>query len=319
MKTTKLLFKFLTIAVAVAVHQVQAQSILTSGLVAYYPFNGNANDVVGTNNGTLNGTDWDFGFDRFGQPSNALFLNTNSIPAWNLNGAYVAIPQVAALDFNSNFTVSVWVNLSANSATMPETVISDGQETNSFGLTIYVNDPNYGVDDILGFGWGVNSATFQLVPLRNAWWQITVVRSGNTASIFKNGSFLTNVVPPPTASDAAIWFGKYPNIGGNGSWYPLIGGLDDIRIYNVAFSSNEVQQLYQYESTPQVGIVQAVTPTFSNLYIGTNYQLQISSNLNGTFTNFGSSFTATNSVMTYPQYFNVANWNQLFFQLQVAP
>jgi hypothetical protein len=60
-------------------------------------------------------------------------------------------------------------------------------------------------------------------------------------------------------------------------------------------------------------------PSFSNLSLGTNYQLQVSKNLNGSFTNYGSLFTATNSTMIYPQNFNVANWSKLFFRLQVAP
>ena len=30
-------------------------------------------------------------------------------------------------------------------------------------------------------------------------------------------------------------------------------------------------------------------------------------------------FTATNTSMIYPQYWDVDNWGQLFFRLQVAP
>ena len=46
--STALLSIFLTSA--------SAQSFLTNGLVAYYPFNGNANDASGNgNNGTVNG------------------------------------------------------------------------------------------------------------------------------------------------------------------------------------------------------------------------------------------------------------------------
>ena len=70
---------------------------------------------------------------------------------------------------------------------------------------------------------------------------------------------------------------------------------------------------------PVVGLAYAVKPTFNHLWVGTNYQLQISTNLSGTFTNWGSVFTATNSSMIYTQYFDVANWNQLFFRLQKTP
>ena len=46
MKTAKTLFGILTITAALGL-QGQAQPFLTNGLVAYYPFNGNANDASG--------------------------------------------------------------------------------------------------------------------------------------------------------------------------------------------------------------------------------------------------------------------------------
>jgi hypothetical protein len=64
----------------------------------------------------------------------------------------------------------------------------------------------------------------------------------------------------------------------------------------------------------QVGIVEAVAPTFSGLTFGSNYQLQSSSDLLN-WTNQGPPFTATNSVMVYPQYFNVMNFYQYYFRL----
>jgi hypothetical protein len=79
-----------------------------------------------------------------------------------------------------------------------------------------------------------------------------------------------------------------------------------------------VQQLHLYESAPLVNLMKAVKPSFSNLSISTNYQLQVSGDLN-TWTNQGAPFTATNSNMVYPQYWDVDNWNQLFFRLQVVP
>jgi len=60
-------------------------------------------------------------------------------------------------------------------------------------------------------------------------------------------------------------------------------------------------------------------PTFSNLAIGTNYVLQTSTNLAVGFTDYGSAFTATNNSMVYPQYFDVANWSQMFFRVRTSP
>jgi hypothetical protein len=67
-------------------------------------------------------------------------------------------------------------------------------------------------------------------------------------------------------------------------------------------------------STVQIGLIKAVKPSFSGLSVGTNYQLQVSGDLN-TWTNQGAAFTATNASMIYPQYWDVANWNQFFFRL----
>jgi hypothetical protein len=49
--------------------------------------------------------------------------------------------------------------------------------------------------------------------------------------------------------------------------------------------------------------------------LGTNYLLQVSGDLNN-WTNHGSAFTATNASMIYPQYWDVDNWDKLFFRLQ---
>jgi hypothetical protein len=53
--------------------------------------------------------------------------------------------------------------------------------------------------------------------------------------------------------------------------------------------------------------------------VGTNYQLQVSTDLTGTFTNYGPAFAATNGSMAYPQYFEAGNWSQLFLRLKTAP
>lgn len=74
----------------------------------------------------------------------------------------------------------------------------------------------------------------------------------------------------------------------------------------------------QVPNVPYLNLMKAVKPAFSNLALGTNYQLQVSADINN-WTNQGSAFTATNTSMVYPQYWDVDNWNQLFFRLQVAP
>ena len=86
--------------------------------------------------------------------------------------------------------------------------------------------------------------------------------------------------------------------------------------WNDAPSSAEFS--YVLELEPRVDLIKAVKPAFSNLRVGANYQLQLSSDLN-VWANQSAPFTATNKSMTYPQYFDVDNWGTLFFRLQVAP
>src|ERR1035438_2244145 len=61
----------------------------------------------------------------------------------------------------------------------------------------------------------------------------------------------------------------------------------------------------------------AVTPSFSNLQVGTRYQLGISFDLKSWFA--GTAFIATNTSEVYPQPFDTRKSTQLFFRLDSAP
>jgi hypothetical protein len=121
-----------------------------------------------------------------------------------------------------------------------------------------------------------------------------------------NGSYwLTNTFSPSHVYD-------YYTIG---TGQPLDFFLDDALWYD---NSGNLQVSIVAAPSPQVSLIKAVKPSFSNLTINANYQLQVSGDLN-TWTNQGSAFTATNSSMVYPQYWDVDNWIKLFFRLQAAP
>lgn len=81
---------------------VSAQVNLSSGLVAYYPFSGNANDFSGNKNNPIfnNAT---LTTDRFG--------NANS--AYHFNGSnYIDIPNSASLRMGTKASISFWVKIS---------------------------------------------------------------------------------------------------------------------------------------------------------------------------------------------------------------
>jgi hypothetical protein len=139
------------------------------------------------------------------------------------------------------------------------------------------------------------------------------------------------------------------NAANNFSWYN-VGGSEGVKLMpdnNLMFGTRDVANarfmLYSFNATTMsvgssiaipidadlsiavipgpewINLRKAVYVDFSNLRLGTNYQLQTSTSLTGTWTNFGSVFTATNSTMNYSNYWNVSDWNQLFFRLQVLP
>jgi hypothetical protein len=83
-------------------------------------------------------------------------------------------------------------------------------------------------------------------------------------------------------------------------------------------------QSYVYPSPRQQPLLTLILssgtaiPSFSNLQPGTNYQLQVSTDLK-VWTNTGAAFTATNASEAYAQHFNVVGWSELFFRLHSAP
>ena len=85
----------------------------TNGLVGWWPFSGNANEISGNgNNGTINGAT--LTIDRFGIQNNA----------YNFNGLsnYIEVSDNNSLDLTNNYTFSVWVKIvdySLNNANEP--------------------------------------------------------------------------------------------------------------------------------------------------------------------------------------------------------
>jgi len=299
--------------------QAQAQDSFTNGLVAHYPFNGNAGDGSGNgNDGAVLGYDWKYFSDRFGG-QNSLYLNTTSLPSATFDGTYVVVPRSPALDFNQDFTLSVWVNLpNGLGAFYTHNLVSNGPDTNSANLRVTC-DVN-GVNDYLQFVCNHQSGDIHVLldPLRNTWWQAAVVRSGTNLNLFRNGSLVTSSTMTASVSNSsAIWLGRhicpgYPTTC-PGS-YPLIGGIDEVRFYNRALSAQELHQLYQYEANPLPYLTITVKTIRLTLFVtlATTNQLDSSTNL-GTWTAYGPPFVATNPIVyqdvdifgTQQQYFRV--------------
>jgi hypothetical protein len=98
MKVFKTLFGTLTITLGLF-NQAQAQTFLTNGLVAFYPFDGNANDASGKgNNGIIYGASFQTNI-----AGRAIALNFNGNSA-----AYVRVPRSASLEPVDSISVTLW-------------------------------------------------------------------------------------------------------------------------------------------------------------------------------------------------------------------
>jgi hypothetical protein len=299
MKMIKPLFGTLIITCGLAACGY-SQSFLTNGLVAYYPFNGNANDASGNgNNGQL--TAGTFVSDRFGNPQGALEI-TNVPTSGSVAGVLTTNLQTPG----NVFSLSVWFRATSQSVGQ---LISFGDSQSGHNGQ---SDRNIDI--------GGGNLTFYVFPghqvlltatnfvADDLWHSAVVTLSGAGMRLYLDGVMVTNNASVTTAQAYS------------GYWQMArtYGDIDDVRIYNRALSDSEVQQLYVYESGPRVDLIKIVQPSLSNLTLGTNYQLQVSTDFK-TWTNQGAAFSATNVSMIYPQYFDVSNWNQLFFRLQASP
>jgi hypothetical protein len=145
----------------------------------------------------------------------------------------------------------------------------------------------------------------------NAWVQVVCTLYGTNAAIYFNGQCITNGTGVTLGTGTgALTIGEINS--GFPSYYG--GSLDDIRIYNRALSASEVAQLYSIETGQSLFIIKAVALQDYDLYVGSNYQLQASSDLIN-WTNQGAVFTATNSFWQSTNYWPVADWNQFFFRV----
>jgi len=223
----------------------------TTGLVAYYPFSGNANDLSGRgNNGTVYGAA--LAADMFGNPSSAYsFDGVND---------YILVPDSSSLDLTTATTISAWINPGECPVTDQGCPIlakgtGAGGEAYSFDIADNGNTLRFLCRSggtayfVKAFGWLTTGKI-------GKWIHIAVVYNGSnhTAKIYENGTTIaTNSSMPSSMSTNAheTSIGSRQNAS---STYDLNlkASLDNIRIYSRALSDTEITDLYN-EFASQTG------------------------------------------------------------------
>jgi hypothetical protein len=215
--------------------------------MAAYPFNNNANDAIGSINGTVNGSV--LSEDRFGA-ANAAYLFDGS-------NDYVSLGDTSAFVFTNMFTVSIWVK---------RTGLSNGTD----GSGIIINNEGlyelgYSASGILGFAmsttditsWAWKNTT-TVLPL-NQWSQLVLIYNGGTVELYMNGALVGTQVLGGILDEASVGTAIQNEFQiGARQGYPaqfnFKGNLDDVAIYNYALSASEVNSLYLSEKAAPTGM-----------------------------------------------------------------
>jgi hypothetical protein len=205
----------------------------TTGLVAYYPFNGNANDTVGAHNGTTVGTPV-YATGKIGQ---AILLNgVDQMVDVGSVGISGAAPR----------TISGWAK--SNSTAMPDW-------TNIFGFT-GTDDANLSGRsfdiELRGaqlqfclhvYGWEDN-----ILPLDLDWHHLAATYDGTTISWYGDGAFIGSLVRTPALNtEDTVHMGQRGDTGEAGNFFP--GKVDDVKIWNRALTGAQIAWLAGRTST----------------------------------------------------------------------
>jgi hypothetical protein len=222
----------------------------SNGLVAYYPFNGNANDESGNgNNGTVNGAS--LTSDRTD--------NINSAYSFNLNNNITASTNNFPSG-NYSRTISLWVYL--QSLTSP-----GGTAFLNYGMLSPNNSCGVGLDDQNGIAFFSWTSPYDLIayPAINTseWYHVTATFNGNTSKLYLNGVLLDSVQQTKNTILSNL------SIGNNSIDQQTNGKIDDIGIWNRALTQDEIANLYYAENTCQslvinTGVLSFNPPVYNN-------------------------------------------------------
>jgi hypothetical protein len=219
---------------------------LNQGLVAYYPFDGNARDQSGNgNNGEVHNAT--LTSDRFGTPNTA----------YSFDGvrSYIKVNNGLPFDFTDSFSVAFWIKPGASQLGWA-TVFSkshyitgggsgsswfieqDGTELNSYILSYRPSTSNA----------IPNSVGTQL--LANQWNHYSVTKENTKLNSYLNGNLVYSL--SGLGNDPIIKTnGNLPLFIGvdDGSYGLYFHGLiDDIFIFNRTLTPQEIQKLYQFDA-----------------------------------------------------------------------
>lgn len=236
----------------------------TDGLVAYYPFNGNANDASGNQlHGTLTAV----------TPTDDIFGNTNSALFFDGVSSGVVCGNPAAFNFQSGFTLSAWIKL--NGPQVNKYVLGKydfPSSANSYGIGTSGNSQPYGFIQRDGPYQDVSAPTPSTMN-DGKWHSIIFIYDAESIRIYRDGLLAgtTPVSPyPPFANSVPLTIGRIA------SGQAFSGSIDEVRIYNRPLNESELPLILP---PPEITIVQQP----QGFYAGVNAAVTLRIVATGTF------------------------------------
>jgi hypothetical protein len=221
--------------------QIVPNYVPTSGLVGWWPFNGNATDEsINTNDGTVNGST--LIADRFGIANSAYSFNAP------LNNRIV-VPNSPSLNPNL-ISVSIWVNPTSFGPS-EQYIIDKSIDINP----ISVNRSwaiRIGGNGQLDLEIRVNNIYYSFAATStlslNQWNHLVFVYDGITAKLYKDNIIVISQSLPGTLTNFNynLSIGYFPHTSMPPFGYFWNGKLDDIGIWNRALTPCEIKKLYFY-------------------------------------------------------------------------
>lgn len=232
---TKILFLFIGLGFSISTFSVR---------VAYFPFNGNANDSTGNNhNGIVKGAT--LATDRFGKANNAYSFNGSS--------DYIEITSTKTLKL-PEYTYEVWIYPTSypTGSSLQKgagTILDIGSQLGDQVLNFANYAPVY--YGISGFGYYVGGGTYNtqsgVLPALNQWYHVVGTRSTTHYKLYVNGTLIQSLPLLPKEPEYDVSTQAF--IGKRiGDIQYFQGKIDDISIYNEALTEAQVANNYIKES-----------------------------------------------------------------------
>ncbi|MEP6948422.1 MAG: LamG domain-containing protein [Ginsengibacter sp.] len=225
---------------------VETKDSLSEHLLAFYPFNGNALDESGNNNNlVVHGAT--LTQDRFG----------NIQKAYEFNGAdqYMNIPKFSPDSLHQSFTISLWAKPEGNFSSYLLSLHSDSSidcvnsvwiENGAGGHNIRCNyAPSFPPQNLC-----TAYLLFKPIPDSSGkWMHVAMVVEKPNPYIKSFYLYLDGESVSSGTSDISASTFNYGGVIGTAIFnaYFYKGALDDIRIYDKAFSESEILELYHLQ------------------------------------------------------------------------